>query len=216
MLTDSIWKLNNKTLEVVREQEHLGVIRLSNNLETHMADERIKVGRRTAFSLFGAGFHGLNGLKPKTSVKIWKKYIVSRLVHGLEVTINPEKDLEKLENYQRATLKQLQHLPPSTSNCATYLISGVLPIRAEIEKRTLTTFVRFISNTETAEYAIIKRQLVMKTLKSKSWTTEIKKLLHRFRLPSAHSLMDNIPTKENWKLMVKKAVHSHYLECLKN
>ena len=62
----------------------------------------------------------------------------------MEVTIYKPSKTEKNEEYKCSTLKQLQHLPNCASNSATYLISGTLHFKAEIEKRTLTIFVRFV------------------------------------------------------------------------
>jgi hypothetical protein len=73
------------------------------------------------------------------SFKIWKIYVVPRLIYNLDVTINLPSVIEKIESYQRRTLKHLQHFPPNASTPATYLISGVLPLQAEIDKRVLST-----------------------------------------------------------------------------
>ena len=181
-----------------------------------MAEERIQDGRRAAYSLYGAGFHGLNGLNPKTSIRIWKVFVVPRLLHGLEVIVYDEKQIEKIENYQRSTIKQLQHVPPGCSNSITYLLAGVMPITAELEKRTLTTFVRFIRDKESAEFKIINRQVVMKDLSSKSWTVHVRKLLFKFDLPSAFDLLNATPSKDVWKNQVKNAVHKLYLKSLTN
>ena len=210
----SPWNLNKNPLEVVKQQEHLGIIRRSDQPRYSMEDVRVQDGRRAAYSLFGAGFHGLNGLNPKTSIRIWKVFIIPRLIHGLEVIVYDEKKVELIENYQRATLKQLQHLPSGCSNSATYLIAGVSPIKAEIEKRTLTTFVRFIRDQSSAEFQIIKRQIAIKGLDSKSWTVHVRKLLHKFKLPSAYELLENPPSKEIWKQSVKKAINCYYEKAL--
>ena len=130
-------------------------------------------------------------------------YIVPRLIHGLEVTKSHPSEIE----YQRRTLKQLQHLSTGASNNATYLLSGVLPIQAEIEERMLTIFVRLISDPATDEY--IKRQIVIKDLNSNPWTVDIRKLLQIFDLPSCHDLLRNTPTE------VLKAVSSFYSAKLK-
>ena len=87
-----------------------------------------------------AGFYGLNGLNAITSAKIWKIYIVPRLIHNLKVILNTVKVIEKIDNYQRQRLNQHQHRPSCCSNPATYLISGVLPLQAKVDKKVLSTF----------------------------------------------------------------------------
>ena len=79
----------------------------------------------------------------------------------------------------------------------------------------LITFVRLIRDPTTAEYNIIKRQVVIKDINSKSWTVDIRKLLHKFNLPSCHDLLRNTPKKEAWQYEVKKAVSGYYSVKLK-
>ena len=88
-----------------------------------------------------------------------------------------------------------------------FFFSAVLPIPAEIEKTKLTTFTRLITDPTTAEYNIIKRQIV---IKDKSWIVDIRKLLTKFDLPSCHDLLINIPKKETWTFYVLKDVSSFY------
>ena len=92
---DSVWKLNEDKIDVVKEQEHLGIVHESNTLEQSIAETRKQAGRGAAYSLFGGGFHGLNGLNPKTAAKVWKVYIVPILIHGLELTKSHPSEIEK-------------------------------------------------------------------------------------------------------------------------
>ena len=168
----------------------------------------------TVYSLFGAGMHGLNGLNPKTAIQLWKTYVTPRMLYGLDITINSPREIEKIEDYQRKTLKQLQHLPPNTSNPAVYLLAGTLPIQAEVDKRILTTFVRFISNKTSTEFHIIRRQAVMKDLESSSWTKSIKELLFKYNLPSIYDILELTPEKKAWKQDVKKAIIAKTIKLL--
>jgi hypothetical protein len=213
-----LWSLNGKDLEIKDEQEHLGIKRKSNKLCTDLktAEERIQTGRRTVYSMFGAGLCGLNGLNPTTSFKIWKIYITPRLIHNLDVTINPPTVLEKIESYQRQTIKHLQHFPPNASNAATYLLSGVLPLQAEIDKRILSTFGRIIRDRNSAEFNVINRQINLKGLGTNSWTAKVKTLTHKYQLPSVYTLIDNPPTKVPWKKEVRVAVVKYHTNNLKS
>ena len=148
----SNWKLNENFIETVKSQGHLGLVRDSSSLEYKNSDRALQIGRRTCYSLFGAGLHGLNGLNPKTSFHIWNTYIVPRIICGLEVTINPPSEIELIEDYQRKTLKQLQNLPQGTSNSATYLLSGIIPIEAVIDQKVLMMFLRFVRDNKSAEH----------------------------------------------------------------
>ena len=111
---------------------HLGVHRSTKC--TPNTGEKINLGRRTAYSLMGAGFHGKSGLKQSIKASIWMKYVVQRLTYGLEVLSLRRKHIDRLEAFQRRTMKQLQGLPNKTSDTAALTLIGTLPISVCIEK----------------------------------------------------------------------------------
>ena len=126
---------------------------------------------------------------------------------GLQVTQNPDSEITTLEKCQREVMKQIQHLPIRVSSPITYvyLLAGILPIKATLHKRILTTFCSMLRHGNTAEYRIIKKQLALK----------VKKLLYQYHLPSAFVLMLEPPNKETWKKSVTKAVHQYHKKELK-
>ena len=46
-------------------------------------------------------------------------------------------------------------------------------------------------------------------MKKKSWVNYVKRILKVFGLPSAYELLENVPSKENWKQMFKSKMNSH-------
>ena len=93
-------------------QDHLGLTRCSSSsATTSMIKTRLRTGLQTSYSLFGAGFHRLNGLNPVVSLKLWYTYVIPRLTFGLEALVIPPKLVKELDTYQYNTLRQLQHLP---------------------------------------------------------------------------------------------------------
>ena len=48
-------------------------------------EENINIGRRTAYSIMGEGFHSGNGLKVCLNGFLWSICIVPRIIYGLEV-----------------------------------------------------------------------------------------------------------------------------------
>ena len=81
--------------------------------------EKINIGRRTAYSIMGAGFHSGNGLKVCLNCFLWSTFIVQRITYGLEVLTLTKNDIEMLEKFQRKSLKQIQSLPHKTPNVVT-------------------------------------------------------------------------------------------------
>ena len=172
------------------------------------------MGIQTSCSLFGAGFHGANGVNPVVSLKIWQTYIIPRLTFGLEATILPARLEAELDRYQFNTMRQIQHLPKTTSRAAVHLLIGLLPIRGCIDRKILTLFGQIIRNPGTSEYAVVRRQLALKDIQAVSWVVQLREILHKYKLPSAYELMATPPTKAAWKRTIKLATADYWTAAL--
>ena len=123
---------------------HLGIVRnTSGNADI---EGKITLGRKTAYSLMGAGLHGGSGLKATLNGHIWSTFVIPRFLYGLEVQHLKNKDIENLEKFQRKCLKQIQGLPDNTSNTACLALLGILPVEALLHKTLLNIFVNMIRN----------------------------------------------------------------------
>ena len=91
-------------------------------------DIKANLGRRTVYVFMGAGFHGEFGLKQSIKANMWMKYVVSRLMYGLEVLSMKKKQLEA---FQQRSMKQIQNLPLKTSDTSALALLGILPIFAK-------------------------------------------------------------------------------------
>jgi exonuclease III len=206
---DSDFNLYNKPLAVVDTQTHLGIDRHADQRDGAVVPGRIQCGRRTAYSLMGAGLHGLNGLGAACCCSMWNTFVIPRLLHGLEVLHLTKKDIQSLEAYQMTVMKQIQHLPQRTSNAITLLLLGQQPIEAAIDKRMLLVFGDAVRR-DSVERDVVMRQLAMKTSTSNSWVTAVRLVLQKYSLPSHHQLVESPPSKLSWKRMVKNSVASYW------
>ena len=197
--------LNGEEMAQVDHAKHLGIHREVNNKVN--VDEKITLGRRTAYSLMGAGLHSGNGLKQSVGGKLWSTYVVPRFTYGLEVLDLKAGDIKSLEQFQRKSLKQLQSLPDRTQNSISLALLGILPVESVLDKNMLNLFGRWI-RTDGIEKEIAVRQLAMKCSSELSWFNKIKELLKKYNLPAPSQLLENVPTKNRWKKMVNSAINS--------
>jgi hypothetical protein len=131
--------MGNITMPEVEQATHLGIIRtttIKHNIQTNV-DENITKARRSAYSLFGSGFHGHNGLDPESLLHIYKTPV---LLYGKELLLPSSKPLEQLELFEKRILKQILSLLMSCPNPAVYILTGILPIEAQIHIKALTFF----------------------------------------------------------------------------
>ena len=130
--------------------------------------------------------------------------------------IVPDSDIQQLESFYRNTLRQLQHLPKHTAKPAIYLLIGALPVEGHLHLRVLSLFMRILNQTTSAEYQIVKRQLIMKDVTSHSWVISVRKILYQYKLPSPFKLLDEPRKKIQWKTTCKNAVHEFWSNKLRD
>ena len=107
-------------------------------------------------------------------------------MYGMELIIPKTTPLER---YQKKLLKQVLLLPPNTPDPAVYLLSGTLPVEAQLHIRALHFFNNICNQEEKSiEKLLARQQLRTKTINSNSWFIEIKKML------ITHNLQDKSTT----------------------
>ena len=126
--------LDDRNIPLVPNTTHLGILRAETNENIANIDERLKLARRTLYSLIGTGVHGSNGINPKVSYKIYQCYVIPRMLYGLEVIPINDSQMENLLKFHLQSLKRIQSLPKRTANFAVYLLLGALPLQAELHK----------------------------------------------------------------------------------
>jgi hypothetical protein len=206
--------LAESPLEVVAEQEHLGIIRSSQST-IHIAKERISLARRSLYALMGAGMYGWNGVNPVVSIKLWTTYILPRMTHSLEAIKVSKSDLKDMDQYQTTVLKQLQHLPERTSNNAAHLMLGAVPVSANIHRAVYTFFCNMVRQEGTVERNILERQLNMKGPTSHSWVNALHEIICQYDLPSALDVLANPPTKAQVKRLTRTRICGYWIRRMK-
>ena len=180
--------LNNKWLDQSSKEVHLSIYRNSVGSNTDTVQERIKSAWRAAYSLMGAGMHGLNGVGPQIGARQYCVYIIPILLYGPEVLVLKPTEMTMLEIFHRKCIRYIQHLPMSTATSAVHLLIGVPPIQAILDIQALKLFRNIVaadSNAPPAVYMknLIMRQLAMENLESPSWVFHVRNLLQKYSLP---------------------------------
>ena len=178
--------LNGDRIDITDSTVHLGIQR--NTCRKVDIEGKITLGRKTAYSIMGAGFHGGSGLKAAQNGHIWSMFI-PRLLYGLDVQLLKKKDIENLERFQR----QIQGLPDNTSKSICLALLCIPPIETILHKNLLNMFVSMVRNENSIAYDIAQRQLAMKEPHHKSLFAFIKDILDLYGLPSIFYLLNNPP-----------------------
>ena len=205
--------MNGKEMKNAETAMHLGIHRTSTLSKTSElnVEENLKKARRVVYSLMSSGMHGHNGLDPETNLHLVKTYVTPVLLYGLELVLPNKTLINKLEVYQKKMLKQLLSLPTSTPDVAVYIVSGFLPVEAQIDKKILSLFNNVTLQEDTAvEKQLARRQMTMKHDKSNSWFIHVKKTLLKYELCEIQNYIDQPIKKTVWKKTVGKAVNKYW------
>ncbi|VDI47520.1 Hypothetical predicted protein [Mytilus galloprovincialis] len=124
---------NSQEMPIVDKTTHVGIQRLNCNTQLVTAEENIKKARRALYSLMASGLHGENGLDRSTSISTFRTYVMPILLYGVDVVMTNSKSLKILQSFYKKTIKQISSLPISTADRAIYLLSGLLPVNAEVD-----------------------------------------------------------------------------------
>ena len=171
------FELNGQKLSNVSVATHLGIKRgiTTSRTRDENINQNISKARRTAYSLFASGLHGQNGLDPQTTIHLIRIYIIPVLLYGLEIVLLNKSQVDRLELYQKKLLKQVLSVPVNTPDAAVYILTGIIPIEAQIHKKTLIFFNNVCRQSdESIEKRLAVRQITVKTLKSNSWFISVK------------------------------------------
>ena len=196
---------------------HLGIKRSTSVRATaeENVDHNIQKARRTAYSLLPAGLHASSGLDLQTALHLIKVYVSPVLLYGLEVILPNQKLLQKLELFQKRILKQTCQLPCNASDAGLYILTGFLPVEAQIHKKALTLFYNICKQKEDSlEKQLAKRQLMIKDSKSISWFICIRKLFWLYDLGSPNDLLNCADEPRNWKLHMQSKVNLEWADRL--
>ena len=201
------WEILGHELPIVDTTTHIGVKRdrPSGGLLSTI-DNNITKARGAAYSVLGAGFHGVSGLNPVTTTHVWQVYVLPVLTYGLELFNIPERLITKLETFQNKILKQLLGLTNGTPQCAILLLTWLPTIEVVLHLKVLGMLWNIINANYSIENSILLRQLAVKDWSSSSWLVYVRKLLSRYDLPTIYSLMDDLPSRRHWKRLVEKMV----------
>lgn len=212
-----MFHLGDSTMPVVTEFQHLGLTRYTTPRgNVVLANERVKLGRRTNYAMMGIGFHGANGLPPLVSIRLYHCYVLPRILCGLESIRLTRECLNILDTFHRSTMRMLQNLPQRVAKESIYLLTGTIPIEAHLDLRKLSLIGAIARRKGSKLWEIALRQLIMKDNNSSSWFVEIRRLMAKYDLVHPIDLLQTPVQKCKWKANCKAAVVTHWWKVLQD
>ena len=109
---------------------------------------------------------------------------------------------------------RIEHIPLSVGPNVVYILSGQLPLVADLHKRVLGTL-GSVLRSNSIERELAERQILLNDKKSKSWFVYVGPILSQYNLPSTIDLLNTEISKEAWKQTVDKHVSAYWVDKIK-
>ena len=164
------WIMDNQSVEVVENNEHLGQIVSGAKQEEKNIDQRISKARNALFGLLGPAFSYTCLLSPTVKLHFYRTFICPILRSGLSSFVLRDTHIYPLNVFQRKTLKGILKVSKQASTAAIHFITGELPIEAKIHRDIFSLFYSIWSNPNTKIYAIVKYLLSSSSNMSRTWS----------------------------------------------
>ncbi|CAC5366666.1 unnamed protein product [Mytilus coruscus] len=108
-------------------------------------------------------------------------------------------------------LKQILSLPTCVADITVNILTGILPIEAQVHIRALGLFNKICNQPDdSVEKSLAKRQLIIKNDESSSWFIAIKHMLRKYDLQEASWYLNNPVKKTVWTSTIKKTIYNHW------
>ena len=208
----SPWTLNGERVNVVDNNEHLGLVVSGSEEEQKNVDANIISCRNSLFSLLGPAFAFKCLLSPLVQVHLWRTYSLPALISGLAALPIRPTHMKSMSIFQNKILRGFLKLSPSSPVPSLYFLLGELPAEGTLHIRTLSLFHNIWSNTDTTVCKMVEYILTMCSSNSTTWSNHIQLLCLKYGLPSPLSLLQGgtLWTKDYWNCLVKTKVTIWY------
>ena len=163
--TTKPWSMDDKTIDVVVNNEHLGQVISGENATQKNVDNNIAKTRKCLFSLLGSSFSSSSNVNPATQYDTWCIYAAPILCSGLgSLVIQPQStQMKSLELFQRKVLRSFLGFSARSPIAGIHFILGELPIAGQLANESLSLFWNLWSNSDSLVFKVTKVFMQMKT-----------------------------------------------------
>ena len=185
-------KIGEDPIPTTTHHPHLGITKSSGRLDP--TDSMITRGTHTFYALTGAGAY-TGGLLPHHCARLWKTYCIPRMLYGAPVMILNQTMRRKLDRTQYQLFKKILGLPNSAADESVYLLTGLIPLSAQVDKEILLLIGQLVNlphwryEVRTLLHAMTNPTPLLKMGQS---------TLQRYGLPDLHSLLTKPIPYSRW------------------
>ena len=174
--------MNNQTIEVVDENDHLGQIISGDRQESKNIDNRISKSRKALYKLMGPAFAYKCLLSPTLKLHLLKTFIFPVLKSGLSTFVIRKTNLEPIAIFHRKMLKSVLGLIKSTPTPSLHFLTGELTFEGQLHKDVFSIFYSVWANQDSKIFKIIKYLLENSGQTSRTWAVYVRQLCEMYKM----------------------------------
>ena len=199
--------INGKFIPFTDSAEHVGIVRSVNGNGPNIL-ARFTAHRRAVFSLLPSGLARGHRGNPAASVRVERLYGIPVLLSGLATLVLSTPDVSIITGHFKQHMERLLKLHKATPDPVVWFMAGCLPAEALLHLRMFSLFgmLTRLHNGDNVIACHARNMLASAKASSHSWFLEIQKISLKYLLPHPITFLDNPPTKQAFKRLVKSAV----------
>ena len=206
-----MWKMDGETVDVVEENEHLGLIVSGFNEEKRNVEENIARGRKSLFSLLGPAFSHQSLVNPAVQIHIFRLFTCPITRSGLAALAIRPTQSQPLTTFHRKILRSFLHLSDRSPIPSLHFLLGEIPLEAKLHRDVFSLFYSLWINPHTKVHRLVRHLLSTSKDNSRTWSIHVRHLAEMYGLPDPLTLLEQTPpTKDSWKGDVATAITSYH------
>ena len=205
------WTMDGKEVQVVEDNEHLGLVVSNINQAQKNVDMKVQKGRSNIYSLLGSGFAYKSHLSPVLKLHIYRTYTCPITRSGLSGLVLRPAQIETIALFQRKVLKSILKLTKTAPTPAIHFLTGELPVEGKLHRDIFSAFYSIWSQPDTKIHEIVKYLLENSCDSSRTWSIHVRHLSNRYGLEDPLiCLRKDAPAKAAYKEAVKTKITAYF------
>ena len=205
--------IHGKDIKISDEAEHVGVVRSSSGNIPNIVN-RVAAFKKALGSIVSCGLARGRRSNPVAALKILSLYGTPVLMSGLASLVLSKKEVASVDQQLKNNIQNIIKLPTNSPSPLVYFVAGVLPGTAILHLRQLTLF-GMVCRLPGDPLYIHATQVLLTSSSPSSWFVQIRNLLLQYHLPHPLLLLQNPPSKEVFKKLVKAKIVDYWEQKLR-
>ena len=202
--------IGNTEIKFSETAEHVGIVRSSSGNLPHILD-RVAAHRKSLFAVLPSGLARRHNANQAAALSVHNSFSLPVLLSGIAPLTLTSTEVDVLDKHFKNILKSLMKLPDKSPDPVIYFLAGTTPIIAHIHRRQLSLFGMIARLPTNILHATASKILSSDPDSSKSWfVSNIRHLCTKYSLPSPLQLLQNPPSKNSYKKMIKSKIIDYW------